>query len=306
MKNSQCTCCGSKSIKKLAPYGKYDHYKCEDCGYEHFYTSVSEAVAKLYENDSDYEDDLNVAKTYRDYILWHHAIAIKFLKDRFKTKRPSVLDVGCFNGFFVKELLSLGFDAHGIDFNKKAVSYGQVNFGLASSISTTTVESIIARGDRFDVITLFEVLKHLPEVQPFLVNIMKLLKEDGIIIISTPNNNMCWRPPLDSPPHHLSRFTIRSLNACLAEFNMEILHSAEQMSTYELVRHFMGVFFFRAKDRNSLRGGKFGYKKLSTSLRRTLNSLRKISNVFLAPFDKIFYKLGFRYISQILICRKMK
>lgn len=300
MNNNQCECCGSKKIKKIVQHKNYIHVECEDCGYERFYKPAPEIAAGLYENDADYIDDLNVVTNSEDLILWHHLNAISFLRSNFKSEKAKVLDVGCFNGFFVKKMLSLGFDAHGIDFNNNAVAYGQEKLGLGSRISSISVEQSIAQGNRFDVITLFEVLEHLPEVKPFLVNVLKLLKDDGVIIISTPNNNMCWRPPLDYPPHHLSRFTIKSLEACLSGLGLKSLLIAEQMSTYELIRHYMGTFF-RAKNRSSLRGGEFKYKIITTGLRRTMNRLRKITNIFLTPFDKALHRLGIRYISQIIV-----
>lgn len=290
-------------ITKLAPHEKYDHIRCEDCGFEHFCRSGSEIGAGLYENDADYIEDLAVVTNYADLLLWHHQNAIRYIQANLESGKTSVLDVGCFNGFFVKKMLSMGFDAHGIDFNKNAVAYGQEKFGLGFRVSSDSVEQCVAKGNRFDVITLFEVLEHLPEVKSFLVNLLKLLNDDGVIIISTPNNNMCWRPPLDYPPHHVSRFTTKSLVVGLSELGLKSLYTAEQMSVYELTRHYVGTFF-RAKDKCSLRGGAFKCKLISTGLRRTMNRLRNVANVLLTPFDLVLHRLGVRYISQIVVARR--
>ena len=175
--------------------------------------------------------------------------------------------------------------------------------GLGLRVSTQTIETLIDQGVRYDVITLFEVLEHLPDAKSFLSLVTQLLKEEGIIIISTPNNKMCWRPALDYPPHHLSRFTIKSIMGYLSQLGMDTIYSSEQMSAYELVRHYMGTFF-RAKDSTSLRGGEFKHKKLTTILRRIMNKMRKILNFLLLPVDQIFYLFGIRYISQIVIAKK--
>jgi 2-polyprenyl-3-methyl-5-hydroxy-6-metoxy-1,4-benzoquinol methylase/DNA-directed RNA polymerase subunit RPC12/RpoP len=303
MTNYFCGCCGSMQVTRLAPHEKYDHIRCEDCGFEHFRKSDPEIAAGLYENDADYMDDLAVATNCADLLLWHHQNAIRYIQTNLKPGKTSVLDVGCFNGFFVKKMLSMGYDAHGIDFNKKAVAYGQEELGLGFRISSDSVEQCIAKGSSFDVITLFDVLEHLPDAKYFLANLLKLLKDDGVIIISTPNNNMCWRPPLDYPPHHVSRFTTKSLVACLSELGMKSLQTAEQMSIYELTRHYLGTFF-RAKDKSSLRGGEFKYKLITTFLRRILNRVRNAAHILLIPFDKVLYLLGVRYISQIVIAGK--
>jgi 2-polyprenyl-3-methyl-5-hydroxy-6-metoxy-1,4-benzoquinol methylase len=269
------------------------------CGFEYFVSHNSAIVSGLYENDADYIDDLKVLTNSDSLILWHHLKAIKYIQSRFESN-ATTLDVGCFNGFFVKKLLTLGYDAQGIDFNKSAVAYGQGKLGLGSRITTQTLEELLGQGKRFDVITLFEVLEHLPDAKAFLSDVIKLLKDDGVLILSTPNNKMCWRPALDYPPHHLSRFTTRSLEGYLTQLGLNTLYSAEQMSTYELVRHFLGTFF-RAKDSTSLRGGEFKHKKLTTVLRRGMNKLRKVLGVLLWPLDKFLYLCGVRYISQIVV-----
>jgi 2-polyprenyl-3-methyl-5-hydroxy-6-metoxy-1,4-benzoquinol methylase len=299
----QCDCCGSEKMVEFDPYREYQHYRCKGCGFERFVRCDSAIAAGLYENDADYIDDLNVVTSSEDLILWHHLEAIKFLQSKFQSGNTTALDIGCFNGFFVKKLLSLGYDAQGVDFNKSAIAYGQEKLGLGSRITTQSIEEMIEQGKRFDVITLFEVLEHLPDMKAFLGKATKLLKNDGVIILSTPNNQMCWRPALDYPPHHLSRFTTKSLEGCLSQLEMKTLYVAEQMSTYELVRHYVGTFF-RAKDSASLRGGEFKHKKFTTILRRGMNKMRKVLGVLLTPIDKLLHLFGVRYISQIVVAQK--
>jgi len=298
-----CNCCRSGNIFELDAYREYKHFRCDECGYETFVRHDSGIAADLYENDADYIDDLNILTNSDDLILWHHLKAIKFIQSRFQPDSTSTLDIGCFNGFFVKKLISLGYDAHGVDFNKSAIAYGQENFGLASVISTQTIEGMIDQGMLFDVITLFEVMEHLPDSKTFLYNVSRLLKDGGVLILSTPNNKMCWRPALDFPPHHLSRFTTRSLELYVSQFGMHPLFSAEQMSSYELVRHYVGTFF-RAKDSESMRGGEFKNKKLTTLLRRGMNKMRKVLVVILTPIDMLLHLLGLRYISQLVVAEK--
>lgn len=297
-----CNCCGSEKVVELDAYKNYLHFRCEGCGYENFARHNSAIAADLYENDADYIDDLNVLMSSNDLILWHHLKAIKFIHSKFQSN-AIMLDVGCFNGFFVKKLLSFGYDAHGVDFNKRAVAYGQEKLGLGMRISTQSLGELFEMGRRFDVITLFEVLEHLPDAKSFLVNVSRLLKDGGVLILSTPNNKMCWRPDLDYPPHHLSRFTTKSLEGYLDQLGMNTLYSAEQMSTYELLRHYVGTFF-RAKDSSSLRGGEFKHKKLTTILRRGMNKMRKVLGVLLTPIDKLLHLFGLRYISQIVVAEK--
>jgi len=79
--------------------------------------------------------------------------------------------------------------------------------------------------------------------------ISTLLKKGGVIIISTPNSRMCWRPALDFPPHHLSRFTPEALRGCVTRFGFEPIRLFQQMSSYDLIRNYVGTFFREKKIR---------------------------------------------------------
>lgn len=266
-----------------------------------FAVSPGTASAELYEHDADYSDDLQVSKDVRDLLLWHHRKAIRYV-----TNLPSgstTLDLGCFNGFFVKQLQDLGFDAYGIDFNSRAIRQGQERWGLHQRISTSSLVDLARSGKTFDVISMFEVLEHLEDVELVLEQVTPLLRAGGSLIISTPNRNMSWRPPLDAPPHHLSRFTIGSLTSLVRRFGLTPVYSGEQMSTFELVRHFVGLYF-RSQSNGSMRGGSFKHRGLTTMLRRGMNSVRPVATALLSPVDYVLFLLGFRYISQIVIARK--
>ena len=303
-KSMQCDCCGSDGLQSLARYREYAHSRCINCGFECFVSGNAQTIGpELYENDADYADDLAVVSNWRDMFLWHHSKGLAAIRERVHPAAVRTLDIGCFNGFFVKKLLLLGYDAHGVDFNKIAIAQGQQDLGLGSRISCRSVADLIATDEHFDAITLFEVVEHVPDPRSFLQLIAQLVKPGGILIISTPNNKMCWRPPVDFPPHHVNRFTVRALQECLSQLGLRPVHAAEQMSTYELIRHYSGTFF-RAKDVASLRGGAFRHRRLVNVLRRAMNRARKFMGLVFLPIDRLLYMLGVRYISLIVVAER--
>jgi SAM-dependent methyltransferase len=231
--------------------------------------------------------------------------ALNYIKKEYLNRNAKILDIGCFNGFFVKKLYSLGYDAEGIDFNRNAIEFGKTKFELGLRLSTQSVDDILLSGRKFDVITLFEVIEHLPNALRFLCEVNKLLAHKGVLILSTPNKNMCWRPALDFPPHHLSRFTIKSLEGYASQLGLKTLYTAEQVSIFEFFRHYVGTFF-RYKENASLRGGEFKNKKLTTLLRRAMNRFRRFAGILFGPIDKILYLMGMRYISQIIVAGSNK
>ena len=298
-----CQCCGHQEMRSITQFKGYAQMLCDSCGYVRFIHLSKQVSHLLYEDDSDYNDDLSVANDFEDFIHWNHNKALRYISAKFTTGSASILDVGCFNGFFVKKLLSLGFNAKGIDFNNKALEFGRSRYGLENFISNKTLEDMLVEEKRFDVITLFEVIEHLENINDVLSKVSNLLAKNGIIIISTPNSNMCWRPDLDFPPHHLSRFSPGSLRKCVERFGFEPVQLHEQMSSYDLIRNYIGTFF-REKNKNSLRGGAFKNKSSIRVLRIFMNKLKRVGWILFFPLDLVLRFFGIRYICQLVIAKK--
>jgi SAM-dependent methyltransferase len=296
-----CTCC-TAPMQNIGKYAKYVHFRCGSCGYEYFKNEDS-TQSSDYEDDTDYLDDLELFPKAGDRIQWHHRRALDFFAKQLPVG-ATTLDVGCFDGFFVRQLCNQGFDAHGVDFNRNALASGMRQFGLYGRISNRPVGELLAETRRFDVVTLFEVIEHLDDFDPVLRDCVALLKPGGHLVISTPNNNMTWRPPLDFPPHHLSRFNPDSLRSIALRFGLEPVSSVEQSSLFDLVRNYTGALF-RRKDMTSMRGGQFRNRSIVDPLRLIANRSKWAVYALLWPIDKLLHAAGFRYIGQLMIARNM-
>lgn len=299
MTQISCACCAA-SMQTIGNFRKYAHFRCDSCGYEYF-KSGDATQSTDYEGDTDYLDDLELFPEAGDRIQWHHRRALDFI-GKHVPAGGATLDVGCFDGFFVRQLRDRGFDAHGVDFNRTAIAWGARQFELDGQISNRSVADLLAEERRFDVVTMFEVIEHLDDFDPVLRDCVALLKPGGHLVISAPNNEMSWRPPLDFPPHHLSRFSPRSLRSMASRFGLDPVSSAEQSSLFDLVRNYTGVLF-RREDSASMRGGEFRHRGIVDPLRRIANRSKWAVYVLLWPVDKLLHAMGFRYIGQLMIAR---
>lgn len=300
--NIECECCRG-GMNFVGTYLKYRHLSCPDCGHERFFCEKDAISSELYEDDADYNADLLVANSHKDLLMWNHVQAIKKIELIFKGGQPRILDVGCFNGFFVKELRDRGFDATGIDFNRKALKFGRLNYELHDKISEKTLADLGRAGDRFDVITMFEVIEHLEDFNSFIQSAALLLNDGGTLIISTPNSKMTWRPDLDYPPHHLSRFSPLSLRRLLERFDLKVLCQKEQMSLFDLLRNYIGSLL-RSKSSQSMRGGEFRSPGTANVLRTIANRSKWIIYRISTPLDILLHSIGVRYIGQIIVVQK--
>lgn len=298
--DKQCCCCGY-ALNRFGEYQGYARLICEKCGFEHFAAldANNQVAPGVYEEDSDYDADLAIADNYKSLIQWSHEHAIDYIAKEFP-RGSRILDVGCFNGFFVRVLVDQGYDAVGVDFNKKAIDYGIKHYGLHQRLRVGGVNDGVR--DTYDVVVLFEVLEHLESFENLLDDLVARLRPGGALIVSVPNACMSWRPPLDFPPHHLSRFTPVAIKSLLQNSGLRVDTHLEQASLFDFVRNFSGLAF--RSSGKSMRGGSFRARPVVDVLRRAANFSRSFLKRCSYPLDWALGKMGFRYISQVVIARK--
>ncbi len=96
----------------------------------------------------------------------------------------SLMDFGCGTGDFLQIAQQNGWTVVGIEPNEQARKIA--NHKTNNSVLETT-ERIAQQTKRFDVITLWHVLEHLPDLEPQISLFKSLLKPNGTLIIAVPN-----------------------------------------------------------------------------------------------------------------------
>ncbi|OYY31864.1 MULTISPECIES: methyltransferase domain-containing protein [unclassified Polaromonas] len=131
------------------------------------------------------------------------------------TKGLRHLDYGCGNGSFVEAALSNGLDSVGADPFLPDTTHIRFLKNRFYKIDAAD-EEILSLG-KFDVITLWAVIEHLPRLRPTILNLSKMLKPGGKLIFNSPYgkslisrfNGRHWK--MATLPEHLHFQTIDSL-----------------------------------------------------------------------------------------------
>lgn len=107
------------------------------------------------------------------------------------------MDFGCGAGELDLALGSMGFRVHGVDFDTDAIDKAKEKLARCRGAMPGTVEffrvdSLEPFKDRYDYILLSDVVEHLGEGEfKNLLDVFKnLLKDDGKLLIHTPNGNV--------------------------------------------------------------------------------------------------------------------
>jgi len=171
--------------------------------------SVSKEDFNLYHDESldlvftfPQPDEINLPKYYEseDYIshtdgqrsLFEKAyqfvknIALKNklnLINDLQKEKGSLLDIGAGTGEFLNVANKNGWKTTGIEPSEKAKSIA-ISKGVSFAESTEILEN-----HSFDVITMWHVLEHVPDVEKQIKELKRLLKPNGTILIAVPNFN---------------------------------------------------------------------------------------------------------------------
>lgn len=111
---------------------------------------------------------------------------LHWLKTLLKYKLPpaKVLELGCSHGSFVALAKQTGYDSAGMEMSPWVVEFGKKTFDI--TVHTGPIENTSLAPQSFDVISLMDVLEHLPDPKATMQHCLNLLKEDGILLIQTP------------------------------------------------------------------------------------------------------------------------
>jgi ubiquinone/menaquinone biosynthesis C-methylase UbiE len=138
------------------------------------------------------------------------------------------LDIGCGAGGFLLDMQKEGWDVYGCDISPDSCEKSKNAAGL-KNIYNEDVLSLNLPENFFDVITLWHVLEHLTKPKDTLIKVNKLLKDDGILIIESPDFSSIQSKffkskwfPLDLP-RHIYQFSPKTVKKLLNSVNLEIL-----------------------------------------------------------------------------------
>lgn len=133
--------------------------------------------------------------------FWHYHkfdSVLRYMPAKSESENRSILDFGCFAGSFLGVVPPDLFGRQvGVDILPSQISYAKRKYGrdfrefVAVDPNRPLTEYI---SEKFDVITLIEVIEHLDsrQIEKLLADLCACLKPDGRIIITTPNYLSVW------------------------------------------------------------------------------------------------------------------
>jgi 2-polyprenyl-3-methyl-5-hydroxy-6-metoxy-1,4-benzoquinol methylase len=202
-----------------------------DAEFDMLVTSPQPSLEKLSEYYKS-EDYISHTDTQRNLLekAYHFVRSISLkrkikLINSFSSKEKYLLDIGCGTGDFLKIAQQNKWTVFGIEPNDNAREIA--NLKTSNSVYKTE-ELLKFKAQSFDIITLWHVLEHLPNIEEHLSVLKSLLKPNGVLIIAVPNYKSYdakyykefWAAY--DTPRHLWHFSQMAISKLVVKENMQV------------------------------------------------------------------------------------
>lgn len=203
-------------VRKYLTNSTIDLLDCPECGLRYFDPidcGDGEFYSQLESFDWYYADEKD-----------EYRYAGKFID----SNNDKVLDVGCGEGMFQKFASIENYT--GLELNELAVNKART--AGRNVIKQLLHEHVVESSEKYDAICCFQVLEHVSDPNKFIAEALKLLKTDGVLIVSVPSNDSFVGTfndnVLNCVPHHVLLWGKRSLSSLTEIFPLEVVEFYEE------------------------------------------------------------------------------
>lgn len=219
----RCNLCQSPSARyKFSAKGdshrEFDIFECLRCGVAFTFPVPDKEELEKYYGHGYYGEDVRRLHLIKEVFLQLFQTGRRKAIEAYRRK-GRLMDIGCGDGRFLKEMVGYGWDVYGLE-------RGKVRADLLKEIEgikyyNGELVHFNFPSNYFDVVTLWHVLEHLYDPFSELREIARILKRDGLLFMAMPNFDSLqanfgqgqWFH-LD-PPRHLWHFSPKSLSFIL-------------------------------------------------------------------------------------------
>lgn len=207
----------------------FEMQECSNCGFVFTSPRPQNAdLGKFYESD-EYISHSNTKKGVVSRL--YQSVRNKTLRQKLelissRQAKGSLLDIGCGTGEFLNVMKTAGWNVRGIEPGDKAREAAKQNYQL--DVQPEEALANVTPGS-MDVITMWHVLEHVPDLHGRLNELASILKQDGLLIVAVPNRNShdaahygkYWAAY--DVPRHLWHFRPKDIRALFSQRGFEVM-----------------------------------------------------------------------------------
>jgi 2-polyprenyl-3-methyl-5-hydroxy-6-metoxy-1,4-benzoquinol methylase len=205
----ECLLCGSERYTTAFEEPPYAVRRCTNCGLGWVSPRYdAERLQDIYKSDRYWRSPSPKTQGYTDYraderlYLDTFRNRLRFVLRHGGPQTGRALDVGCAAGFCMAAMRELGFETHGLEISEVIGRHAREHFGFGDAVYIGTLESSPYPAGHFDLITMWDVVEHVPDPIALLGKARDLLKPDGLLVIETQDIDSRFARALGPRWHH--------------------------------------------------------------------------------------------------------
>lgn len=231
-----CPICSQRNLRLAVKKDGFEIDQCDACGFRFTNPPPNEAQLELFYNSKIKQlENLGFERS--------RAARLPIFERRLDVIRQYVsegklLDIGGANGIFVDAMAraNAAFEVVVVDLNRDAIiklrqNYPTVQASLGNALEHT---------GSYDVVTLWDTIEHLPNVNRVAAHLFNLLKPGGFLFLSTPNVHSFehsvgqYRHPQILPLSHVNYFAPDTLGRLLHRHGFKIIDCLTPNGTFDI------------------------------------------------------------------------
>jgi 2-polyprenyl-3-methyl-5-hydroxy-6-metoxy-1,4-benzoquinol methylase len=221
-----CGACQSDNTSFFVNKNNYDIYRCADCG-TIFISDIPHDTSGIYNEEYFWgaEDGFGYVDYDSDKEPSRKAMEKAFFDiEKSFGGKGRILDIGSATGFFLKIAKNNGWKVKGVEIGKEATQVANKN-----GIETVCGQVFDIKDEKFNAITMFDIIEHVQDPEKTLSYVYGLLEEGGVLAINTPNASSLFarftgkKWHLIVPPEHIVCFSEKGLELILKRVGFKVV-----------------------------------------------------------------------------------
>ena len=202
------------SVQSLRAEGMIHLYECRKCGFQFFDPKLA--------GDEEFYDGLHTNRP--DYYAPGRPENQRNARFAVDHGYQSILDVGCGVGFALDAAKRAGLKTYGMELSRAALAVASEK---GHTVFPVLLENLAPEWEgKFDLISLNQVLEHVPAPAELVRQCVRFLSPRGAIAIAVPSATGVLRfapwLPANWPPHHVSRWRVQDFFTLARMTNLRV------------------------------------------------------------------------------------
>ena len=225
---SNCILCGKDNTEEVISLPPFCYVRCRNCDLVYLNPRPSQGLLnKIYQGDKFHSIDFHKDPTGEEKLYFFRFSDRLKVINRLKKRKGKILDIGSSWGYFLSLAKEDGWDVYGVEPTIAEAKYAQERFKV--KIFTGRLREAQFPAQYFDVVSLWHVLEHIPDPIIELLEIKRILKEDGLLVIEVPSTRRLKddisgkKFDINNPPQHLFYYNISTLSSLLEKIGFHII-----------------------------------------------------------------------------------